>query len=114
MDTLYRMLAIALGEPPKRFTWETRDKDKNFVRIADITPQDFFKQYVGWDLNDYVTVINAPTKDKPYGKTFTVQYLGSVKGGKYPVKYLNLPMDDLRDIAIRMLKPWDPMGSLVL
>ena len=104
MNTLYRMLAIALGEPPKRFTWETRDKDKNFVKVADITPQEFFARYVGWDLDDYVTVINAPTGDKPYGKTYTVQYLGSVKGGKYPVKYLNLPMDDLRDIAVRMLK----------
>ena len=59
---------------------------------------------MGWDLDEHITVINAPTKDKPYGKTYTVQYLGNVKDGKYPVKYLNLPMDDLRDIAVRMLK----------
>ena len=49
-------------------------------------------------------MIPAPTEDKPYGKSYTVQYLGNVKDGKYPVKYLNLPMDDLRDIAIRELK----------
>ena len=104
METFYRMLAIALGEPPVRFTWETRDKDKNFIRISDITPQDFFKEYVGWDLDEFVTVINCPTEDKPYGRSYTVQYLGNVKDGKYPVHYLNLPMDDLRDIAIRELK----------
>ena len=104
MNTVYRMLAIALGEPPKCFTWETRDKDKNFVRVADITPQEFFEKYVGWDLDNYVTAINAPTKDKPYGRSYTVQYLGSVAEGKYPVKYVNLPMDDLRDIAVRQLK----------
>lgn len=104
MDTVYRILAISLGEPPKRFTWETRDKDKNFIKVEDITPQEFFAKYVGWDLDEHITVINAPTKDKPYGKTYTVQYLGNVKDGKYPVKYLNLPMDDLRDIAVRMLK----------
>ena len=93
MKTVYRILS-----------WETRDKDKNFVKVANITPQEFFKEYVGWNLDDYVTVINAPTADKPYGKTYTVQYLGNVADGAYPVKYLNLPMDDLRDITIRMLK----------
>ena len=104
MQTIYRMLCICLGQPPIHFTWETRDKDDNFIRVSDITPQEFFAQYVGWDLDDYVTVIHAPTADKPFGKTFTVQYLGNVAGGAYPVKYLNLPMDDLRDITIRMLK----------
>ena len=51
-----------------------------------------------------VTVINAPTKDKPFNRSYTVQFLGNVKDGKYPVKYLNLPMDDLRDLTIRQLK----------
>ena len=109
METVYRMLCICLGKPPVKFTWETRDKDGNFVRIKDITPQDFYEQYVGYDLDSLVTVINAPTKDKPYGHTYTVQYLGSVKDGKYPVKYLKLPMDDLRAIAIAMLKDGMPV-----
>ncbi|MBQ8951349.1 MAG: C1 family peptidase [Eubacterium sp.] len=104
MKVIYRMLVIALGKPPVRFTWETRDKDKNFIKVADITPQEFFKEYVGWNLDDYITVINAPTKDKPYGKTYTVKYLGNVREGAYPVKYLNLPMDDLRELAIKQLK----------
>ncbi|MBR6452338.1 MAG: C1 family peptidase [Lachnospiraceae bacterium] len=104
LDTIYRILCICLGTPPKQFTWEVRDKDKNFIKVENITPQDFFTQYVGWDLSDYVTVINAPTQDKPYGKTYTVQYLGSVRDGKYPVKYLNLPMDDLRKLTIKQLK----------
>ena len=104
MNTVYRMLTISLGEPPKKFTWETRDKDNNFIKIKDITPVEFFNQYVGWNLDDYVTVINAPTKDKPYGKTYTVSMLGTVKNGKYPVKYLNLPMEDLKTLTIKQLK----------
>jgi len=104
MSTIYRMLSIALGQPPERFSWGTRDKDKNFVEVKDITPQEFFREYVGLNLDDMVTVINAPTEDKPYGKTFTVQYLGSVRGGKYPVKYLNLPMEELKRITIAQLK----------
>ena len=104
MDTVYRMLCISLGKPPVRFTWETADKDGTFIRVADITPQEFYQQYVGLDLDDYVTVINAPTKDKPYGRTFTVQCLGSVRNGSYPVKYLNLPVGELKRLAITQLK----------
>lgn len=109
METVYRMLCISLGKPPVHFTWETRDKDGKFVRVSDITPQEFYEQYVGYELDNLVTAINAPTQDKPYGKTYTVQYLGSVREGKYPVKYLNLPMDDLRAIAIAMLKDGMPV-----
>ena len=109
MNKVYRILCISLGKPPVSFTWETRDKDGEFIRISDITPQDFYKEYIGWDLDEYVTVINAPTADKPYNRTFTVKYLGNVRDGRYPVKYLNLPMDDLRDITIRQLKAGEPV-----
>lgn len=104
MNVIYRMLCISLGKPPVKFTWETKDKDGKYVCVENITPQKFFEKYVGWNLDNYVTVINAPTADKPYGKTYTVQYLGNVEGGKYPVKYLNLPIDDLKKLAIAQLK----------
>lgn len=105
---IYRILVIALGEPPKTFTFECRDKDKNFHRDADITPKAFFDKYVGLALNDYVSIINAPTKDKPYYKTFTVDYLGNVVGGR-TVKYLNLPADDMRSLAIKQLSDGEPV-----
>ena len=104
LSEIYRMLCICLGKPPVSFTWETRNKDKKFIRIENITPKEFFDKYVGWKLEDYVTVINAPTADKPYNKTYTVKYLGNVQDGKYPVKYLNLPMDELRKIAVSQLQ----------
>ena len=67
MNEVYRMLCISLGKPPSSFTWETRDKDDKFIRISS-TPKQFFTDYVGMNLNDYVSLINAPTKDKPFGK----------------------------------------------
>jgi len=104
MNTVYRILAIALGEPPKSLTWETRDKSGKFIRIENITPQDFFAGYIGWNLDDYITVINAPTADKPFNRSFTVKLLGTVRGGKYPVKYLNLPIEELKRITVEQLK----------
>ncbi len=103
LETIYRMLCISLGEPPKSFTYETRDKDDKFIRLSNITPLDFYNQYVNMDMNDYVSLINAPTKDKPFNKTFTVQYLGNVRGGQ-SVKYLNLPIQRLKDVAIKQMQ----------
>jgi hypothetical protein len=53
-----------------------------------MTPKSFYDKYIGLDLDQYVNVINGPTQDKPYGKTYTVKYLGNVVEGH--IKYLNL------------------------
>ena len=108
LNTIYRMLTISLGKPPTEFTYEVSDKNGKFIRIENITPVDFYNKYVGIDLDDYISIINAPTKDKPYGKTFTVDYLGNVVEGR-EIKYLNLPIDDLKRLAIKQLKDNKPV-----
>ncbi|MGI6174487.1 MAG: aminopeptidase C [Christensenellales bacterium] len=105
---IYRMLCICLGEPPKTFDFSCRDKDKKFISAKGITPTRFYREYVGQVLDDYVSVINAPTADKPYGKTYTVAFLGNVAGGR-SIKYLNLPSCDLKALAIRQLEDGYPV-----
>jgi bleomycin hydrolase len=105
---IYQILCISLGKPPKEFCFETRDKDGNFIRDAKITPQEFFAKYVGWNLDDYVSLINAPTADKPFGKTYSVKYLGSVKEGR-AVRYLNLPIEQLKAAAIAQMQDGAPV-----
>ncbi len=101
LQEIYNILAICLGVPPRTFTFETRNKNNEFIRIENITPKDFYDQYVGLNLDDYVSIINAPTADKPFHRSFTVKYLGSVYG--QPVRYLNLPMDEFKKLAIAQL-----------
>lgn len=104
LENFYRMLVFSLGEPPKKFDFEYRDAEKKeFHRETGITPQDFYKKYVGMNLDDYVSLINAPTKDKPFNKTYTVQYLGTVVGGR-PIKYLNVDIETLKSLAIHQIK----------
>lgn len=103
MSTIYRMLCISLGKPPRVFDFAARSKDDKFTGDRGITPQQFYKKYVGMPLSDYVSIINATTADKPFGKTFTVKYLGNVEGGRQ-VKYLNLPAAVLKALAIAQLK----------
>ena len=104
LNNVYRMLAYAFGEPVTKFDFEYRTKkDKEYHRDADLTPQEFFKKYVGWNLDDYISIIQAPTADKEYGKTYTIEMLGNVVGGRQ-VKHLNLSMADFKQLAIDQLK----------
>ncbi len=106
--SIYNMLSIAFGNPPKTFTFEARDKDKKFIRDVNMTGRSFYEKYIGWELSDYVSLINATTADKPFHRTFTVKFLGNVKEGR-PVKYLNLPVEDLKRAAIRQMQDGAPV-----
>jgi bleomycin hydrolase len=108
LSTVYRMLCICLGRPPLTVTLEARDKDDRFIRDAGLTPVEFFNKYVGFELDDYVSLINAPTDDKPYDRTYTVRFLGSVHEGR-PVTYLNLPSRELKRAAIAQLMDGRPV-----
>ena len=91
------------GKPPKSFDFEYVDKDKKYHVIRGLTPRTFYQEYVGLNLReDYVSIINSPTKDKPFGKSYTVDYLGNVAEGA-PVRYYNIPMDTLKELIIRQL-----------
>ena len=103
LNEIYRMLAYTFGEPPANFDFEYHDTDNNYHRIENITPQEFFNKYVGWNLDDYVSIINAPTADKPFNHMYTVEMLGNVLGGRQ-VRHLNLDMQTFRKVAIEQLK----------
>lgn len=103
LQEIFNYLAMTLGLPPRQFDFAYRDKDDNYQSEKNITPQAFFEKYVGLKLSDYVSVINAPTADKPYGKSYTVEMLGNVVGAP-SVRYLNLPMDRFKELAIAQMK----------
>jgi len=98
----YRILAIHLGEPPKKFTFSWRDR-KNVFHREEFTPRSFFEKYCSFNFDDMVCLINAPTQDKPYNKTYTVKFLGNVVSGQ-PVLYFNVLAEVMRDAAVEMVK----------
>ena len=102
MQEVYDLLSVTLGTPPETFDFEYRDKDKEFHRHLNLTPQSFFEQFVGLNLDDYVSIINSPTADKPFNRSYTVEMLGNVVGNQ--VRYLNLDMATFKELAIRQLE----------
>ncbi|GHP15225.1 aminopeptidase C [Lentilactobacillus fungorum] len=103
LTEIYRLLTYTLGEPTTSFDFEYRDKDNNYHIDQNITPQEFFKKYIGLNLEDYISLINSPTDDKPFNKTYTIEMLGNVVGGRQ-VKHLNLEMNELKQLAIKQLQ----------
>lgn len=109
MGEFYRMLCSFLGEPPRTFDFTYRDKDGNFHRDAGLTPLEFYHKYWGADyLGRFISVINAPTDDKPFSRLYTVKYLGNVVEGK-PVTYLNLPSGELERMARAQISDGEPV-----
>ncbi len=108
LDGVYRILAICLGEPPTTFDVRIRDEKNELKASGTYTPQEFFAEFVDMNVDDYVSVINAPTDDKPYGHAYTVKFLGNVveDGG---VRYVNLPVDALKRVAVAQLKDGLPV-----
>ncbi|MBM7544417.1 bleomycin hydrolase [Weissella beninensis] len=102
LQEIYRFLSLTLGEPPVKFDFEYRDQNQVYHHERDITPQEYYQKFVGWDLNEYVSIINAPTTDKPYNHTYGVEMLGNVVGGR-AVRHLNVEMDEFKKLAIKQL-----------
>ncbi|MGM9779213.1 MAG: aminopeptidase C [Prevotella sp.] len=103
LSTVYRMLALTIGQPPTQFTYAHRNKDGKAVgEPKTYTPQEFFKEVVGDKLNGtFIMVMNDPRR--PYYKTYEVELDRHTYDG-HNWKYLNLPMDDIEQMAIASLK----------
>ncbi|NEG56049.1 C1 family peptidase [Bifidobacterium platyrrhinorum] len=137
MDDVYRIVAVALGEPPRTFDWTARRKDDDddagdrktaegsdagktgkkaddgFVKgglISEhgITPLDFYAKYVKQDLDDYVGVVNAPMARTPFGRLYRLAHTGNVVGG-HPIEFANVGMDVFKKAVIDQLKSGRPV-----
>lgn len=103
LGTIYRMLALTIGEPPQSFSYAFKDKDGRTVGQAKTyTPKEFFKEVVGGPINGtFIMAMNDPRR--PYYKTYEVEYDRHTYDG-HNWKYINLPMDDIEEMAIASLK----------
>lgn len=103
LEKTYSFLCSCYTVPPTEFDFEYCDKDGKVHVERNLTPNSFREKYIGEFLNDYVSVINAPTEDKPFGKTYTVKLLGNVIGGD-KVCYLNLELDEFKALVVKQLE----------
>ena len=103
LSEIYHMLVITLGEPIKEFSYAFKNKDgKAITPVKKYTPKSFYEETVGGALNGtFIMVMNDPRRE--YYKTFEVEYDRHTYDG-HNWKYLNLPMEDIEQLAINALK----------
>ena len=102
LGEIYRMLALTLGVPPTQFTWTRRDAKGNTVDTRTYTPQEFYREYAGNNLkDDYVMLMNDPTR--PYHALYEIDLDRHAYDGQNWT-YINLPMEEIKEMAIASLK----------
>lgn len=111
----YTLLCKIYGEPLTKFDFEYKDKDGNYKRIKNLTPIEFKNKFLDLKLENFVTIGNTPMYNKEYYKIYQKKYLGNIYEKSY-VKYLNLPIEDLKELTIKQLKDNIPvyMGAHIL
>ena len=110
LGQVYHMLCHTLGEPVKEFTYAFRDKNgKQVGEAKKYTPKSFYEETVGHALNGtFVMVMNDPRR--PYHKTYEVEFDRHTYDG-HNWKYLNLPVEEIANLAIASLKDGHKMYS---
>ncbi len=103
LSQIYHLLLFTIGEPPAKFTYAFKnEKGKSIGEAKEYTPLTFYKEVVGKPLNGtFIMVMNDPRHE--YYKTFEVEYDRHTYDG-HNWKYVNLPMDDIEQMAIAALK----------
>lgn len=103
LSNIYALLVNSFGVVPTKFDFEYVDKDNKYHIEKGLTPKSFFDKYIGEKIDEYVSLINSPTDDKPFNKCFTIDYLNNVIEGS-PIKHLNVTMDRMKELIEAQLE----------
>lgn len=102
LSSIYRILTLNLGTPPKQFTWTLHNKKGDAISTNSYTPQSFYTTFIRKDLkNDYVMLMNDPTR--PYYKLYTIDFDRHAYDGENWT-YVNLPIEVIKDFCIQSIK----------
>ena len=97
-----RMLVLNLGVPPTEFDYVRKDAQGNPAETEHHTPMSFLKKYGDENLlTNYVMVMNDPSRE--YYKCYEIDYDRHRYDGKNWT-YVNLPVEDIKEMAITSLK----------
>lgn len=102
LNEVYRMTAVAIGQPPKKFDLEYRDDNHNYHLDRELTPLEFLHKYLAEvDFDDYVVLTNAPNHE--YNKLYSIPDERNIEG-TCQIRLLNVPIEYLETATVKQLK----------
>ncbi|MBN2183990.1 MAG: C1 family peptidase [Candidatus Krumholzibacteriota bacterium] len=105
LKDFYRVLVLHMGEPVEEFVWKVKNKDDEVIEKK-FTPKSFFKEAVGIDLRDYITIIDYPAYG--YGKYFEIDFCRGIYDMPN-MRFINLDIDQLKKYSIRGIQEGTPV-----
>ena len=102
LGVVYKMLVRCFGVPPQKFSYTLRNAAGKVISSKEYTPKSFYDEHIGIDLTDnYFMFMNDPSRD--YYKTYEIDLDRHAYDGRNWV-FLNVPMQDIKDMAISSIK----------
>ncbi|MCT4602003.1 MAG: C1 family peptidase, partial [Marinifilum sp.] len=102
LKSVYRMLALSLGEPPVTFEWRFKDSEGKISKSKTYTPQEFLEEIApGYADIEMVMIMNDPTRE--YYKVYEIKNYRNVSEG-VNWTYLNLPNEEIKKFALASIK----------
>lgn len=102
LGVVYKMLVRCFGVPPQQFTYTLRNAAGKVISTKEYTPKSFYEEHIGIDLNNnYFMFMNDPSRE--YYKTYEIDLDRHSYDGHNWV-FLNVPMQDIKDMAIASIK----------
>jgi bleomycin hydrolase len=102
---VYRILALHFGVPPEKFVWRVKNKDDEIIE-EEFTPKSFYKDAVGVDLREYVTVMDHPAYE--YGKFYRLNFCRNLSDEE-DMGFLNLGVNEMKELAERAVLDGEPV-----
>lgn len=100
----YKVVTSLYGVPVDKFDFEYTDKDDNYHIDRDITPKEFYKKYIGFDLlNDFVEIETYNDEKYKYNNLYQIEDNTNISGYE-PVVFMNLSPKEIKDLTIKQLK----------
>jgi len=106
LTEIYRILVVTLGTPPQEFSWRYLDKNDSLIVKGRYTPQRFYQEILNVNLNDYVMLMDDPSKD--YYQHYEIEYDRNCWDGPNWT-FINVPVAEIKIFAKASLLANEPM-----
>jgi bleomycin hydrolase len=106
LATVYGMLALHFGEPPRDFTWRYETADSVVSEPSRYTPRAFYQEMIDLALPDYVSIFDYPGKE--YYQLYQIEHSRNIHD-RENVTFLNLPIDSLKRYSLTSVLADEPV-----
>lgn len=103
LSGVFSILTRFLGVPPRTVQFEYRRTDGTFIKLDEMTPQEFYRRYGNMNSADYCFIMNLPDAKYPFGRVYAED-----PASCRPVdRRFNLDMEHIKQLVAASLRGGD-------